>query len=178
MSSTSVSFASASGSTGGLGHVAVCCNGVPSGGSGALPLTHSGTALKKSTLRRGPVPDRFWYSFDRVLFRYSFVPRTPAQRWRHAVQQFHNQKQKLTPPKIKSRVTTSKSSLTHAGRKCTALTTATLSLSPSSFLLPLLHSSSLAALFTFSLFGEPLAFHILPQPTAKKVFFVHGLVFL
>ena len=62
-SSSNVSATSAGGEVGGPGHVAVCCNGVPSGGGSALLLTHSGT-FETRTLRRWPVPDRFWNRFD------------------------------------------------------------------------------------------------------------------
>ena len=44
-SSTSMSLTSG-GSACGSGQVAVCCQGVPSGGGGALLRTHSGTALQ------------------------------------------------------------------------------------------------------------------------------------
>ena len=57
-SSTSISSTTAARSVGGLGHVAVCCNGVPSGGNGSAPYQFW-HCFEKRTLWRGSSHDCF-----------------------------------------------------------------------------------------------------------------------
>ena len=65
-SSTSISSTTAARSVGGLGHVAVCCNGVPSGGGGSAPYQFW-HCFEKRTLR-GSSHDCFKHSVDRRSF--------------------------------------------------------------------------------------------------------------